>query len=292
MANIVEFFKNNLDKFNMPQISWTDVIEILVITFLVYEVLLWFKNSRAFILLKGIFVIGIFVIVAEVFEMNTILWIINRLFTIAATVIVVVFQPELRRALEQLGKRNFLGEFSFFDQNKGEEGRFSDLTLNEIMRACNAMAKVRTGALIVIEQTSSLTEVERTGIMVDGVVTSQLLINIFEHNTPLHDGAVVIRGDRVSYATCYLPLSDNLSLSKELGTRHRAGVGISEVGDSLTIIVSEETGRISIAYQGELNRNVDQDTFKHYLEMVQGKPGVEKKRFKFMSKNKKTGGKE
>lgn len=292
MANIVEFFKNNLDKFNMPQISWTDVIEILVITFLVYEVLLWFKNSRAFILLKGIFVIGIFVIVAEVFEMNTILWIINRLFTIAATVIVVVFQPELRRALEQLGKRNFLGEFSFFDQNKGEEGRFSDSTLNEIMRACNAMAKVRTGALIVIEQTSSLTEVERTGIMVDGVVTSQLLINIFEHNTPLHDGAVVIRGDRVSYATCYLPLSDNLSLSKELGTRHRAGVGISEVGDSLTIIVSEETGRISIAYQGELNRNVDQDTFKHYLEMVQGKPGVEKKRFKFMSKNKKTGGKE
>jgi len=292
MANVVELFRNNLDKFNMPQVSWTDVIEILVITFLVYEVLLWFKNSRAFTLLKGILVIVVFVILAEVFEMNTILWIINKLFTIAATVIVVVFQPELRRALEQLGKRNFLGEFSFFDQGKGEEGRFSDNTLNEIIKGCNAMAKVRTGALIVIEQTSSLLEVERTGIQVDGVVTSQLLINIFEHNTPLHDGAVVIRGDRVSYATCYLPLSDNLSLSKELGTRHRAGVGISEVGDSITIIVSEETGRISIAYQGELNRNVDQDTFRHYLEIAQGKPGVDKKRFKFKNKNKKSGGKE
>lgn len=124
------------------------------------------------------------------------------------------------------------------------------------------MGKVRTGALIVIEQNTTLAEYERTGIEVDGIVTSQLLINIFEHNTPLHDGAVIIRGNRVTWATCYLPLSDNMELSKELGTRHRAGVGISECTDSLTIIVSEETGRVSVAYGGKLTRNVDADMLR------------------------------
>jgi diadenylate cyclase len=146
------------------------------------------------------------------------------------------------------------------------------------------MAKVKTGALIVIEQNNSLMDVERTGITVDAVVSSQLLINIFEHNTPLHDGAVIIRGDRVTAATCYLPLSENLTLSKELGTRHRAGVGISESTDSLTVIVSEETGRISIAYEGELTRNVDNDTFRHRLEFIQNKPAGDRKRILFRKK--------
>ena len=281
MSNIIEFLSSNLEKFNMPEINWKDIIEILVIAFLVYEIMLWIKNTKAWSLLKGIVVILVFLLFAEIFEMNTILWIANRLFTIAATVIVVVFQPELRRALEQLGTRAKIGDIMFFDQSHSEEGRFTDRTLEEIIRGCNEIAKVKTGALIVVQQNNSLSEVERTGIKVDALVSSQLLINIFEHNTPLHDGAVVINGDRVTYATCYLPLSDNLTLSKELGTRHRAGVGISEVSDSLTIIVSEETGRISLAYQGQLERNVDQDNFRRMLEVIQNKPGAEKKRVRF-----------
>lgn len=277
MTGIIEFCRENLDKFNMPAIGATDVIEILFITFLVYESLLWIKNTRALPLLKGIIIIFALLLVAEIFEMSTILWLANKLFTIAATVVVVVFQPELRKALEQLGKKN-LFSFVNFEQNKAAEGRFSDKTIDEMIRGCNEMARAKTGALIVVEQNDSLTEIEHTGIAIDAIVTSQLLINIFEHNTPLHDGAVVVRGDRIVSATCYLPLSDNLSLSKELGTRHRAGVGVSEVSDSLTIIVSEETGRISVAFEGELKRNVDNETLREMLIKVQDKPDTAKKR--------------
>lgn len=285
MAEIFEFIRTSFEKFNMPNVSWTDVVEIIVISYLVYEILLWFKKTRAWSLLKGIFVIAAFLLLAELLGMNTILWIAGKLFTILATVIVVVFQPELRKALEQLGKKNFLSAVLPFESNKADNGRFSDKTISEIIRACNDMARVKTGALIVIEQNNPLTDIERTGISIDGMVSSQLLINIFEHNTPLHDGAVVVRGDRVTAATCYLPLSDNLTLSKDLGTRHRAGVGISEVTDSLTIIVSEETGRISLAYEGELIRNVDNETFRKKLEFIQNKPEPEKKRIHFRKKN-------
>ncbi|MCR4729036.1 MAG: diadenylate cyclase CdaA [Lachnospiraceae bacterium] len=285
MAEIFEFIRTSFEKFNMPNVSWTDIVEIIVISYLVYEILLWFKKTRAWSLLKGIFVIAAFLLLAELLGMNTILWIAGKLFTILATVIVVVFQPELRKALEQLGKKNFLSAVLPFESNKEVNGRFSDKTISEIIRACNDMARVKTGALIVVEQNNPLTDIERTGISIDGMVSSQLLINIFEHNTPLHDGAVVVRGDRVTAATCYLPLSDNLTLSKDLGTRHRAGVGISEVTDSLTIIVSEETGRISLAYEGELIRNVDNETFRKKLEFIQNKPVPEKKRIHFRKKN-------
>jgi len=153
--------------------------------------------------------------------------------------------------------------------SKGESGKFSDKTINELVKACYEMGKVKTGALIVIEDEIVLTEYERTGIAVDGILTSQLLINIFEKNTPLHDGAVIVRGDRVVAATCYLPLTDSLSISKDLGTRHRAAVGISEVSDSLTIVVSEETGRVSIALGGELYRNVDAEFLRNKLAYIQ-----------------------
>lgn len=277
MSNLIEFIRSNSEKFSMPSVTWTDFIEILVIAFLVYEIMLWIKNTHAWSLLKGIVVIIVFLLLAELFEMSTILWIANKLFTVAATAVVVIFQPELRRALERLGRKNFFSSVITFDPNYSIGGRFSDRTISEIMRACNEMAKVKTGALIVIEQNTSLAEIERTGIEVDATLSSQLLINIFEHNTPLHDGAVIVRGDRVVAATCYLPLSDNLSLSKELGTRHRAGVGVSEVTDSLTLIVSEETGRISIAYDGELIRNVNDETMRRKLEQLQNKPSAEKK---------------
>ena len=256
----------------MSGIRWTDIVEIIILSFLIYHILVWIKNTKAWSLLKGIMVIAVFILFAAYFEMNTILWIVNNLFSVAVTAVVVILQPELRRAVEELGRKNIISSIIPITVGRGPEGgRFSDKTINEIVKACVEMGRARTGALIVMEKDESLTDYERTGIEIDGVVTSQLLINIFEHNTPLHDGAVIVRGDRVTSATCYLPLSDNMRLSKELGTRHRAGVGISEVTDSLTIIVSEETGKISVAYGGDLERNVDSERLRARLSDLQNK---------------------
>ena len=256
----------------MSGIRWTDIVEIIILSFLIYHILVWIKNTKAWSLLKGFLVIAVFILFAAYFEMNTILWIVNNLFSVAVTAVVVILQPELRRAVEELGRKNIISSIIPITVGRGPEGgRFSDKTINEIVKACVEMGRARTGALIVMEKDESLTDYERTGIEIDGVVTSQLLINIFEHNTPLHDGAVIVRGDRVTSATCYLPLSDNMRLSKELGTRHRAGVGISEVTDSLTIIVSEETGKISVAYGGDLERNVDAERLRARLSDLQNK---------------------
>ena len=256
----------------MSGIRWTDIVEIIILSFLIYHILVWIKNTKAWSLLKGILVIAVFILFAAYFEMNTILWIVNNLFSVAVTAVVVILQPEIRRAVEELGRKNIISSIIPITVGRGPEGgRFSDKTINEIVKACVEMGRARTGALIVMEKDESLTDYERTGIEIDGVVTSQLLINIFEHNTPLHDGAVIVRGDRVTSATCYLPLSDNMRLSKELGTRHRAGVGISEVTDSLTIIVSEETGKISVAYGGDLERNVDAERLRARLSDLQNK---------------------
>lgn len=271
LSSTIESIKTYLSR--MADIRVNDVIEIIIIAFLIYHILIWIKDSRAWTLLKGVLLIAFFVFLAYIFEMNTILWIVQNVLSWAVIAIVVVLQPELRRAIEELGNKNIISSIvPFADLSKGiVDGRFSDKTINEIARACVEMGKVKTGALIVIEQTESLSEYERTGIEVDGVVTSQLLINIFEKNTPLHDGAVIVRGNRVTSATCYLPLSDNMMLSKDLGTRHRAAVGISEATDSMTVIVSEETGRISVAYQGKLTRNLDQEGLKQQLRTVQNK---------------------
>ena len=272
METVQQFF--DLEAFRIPSVRPTDILEILIIAFLVYHVLLWAKNSRLWSMLKGVIVIIAFILFAEFFQMNTILWIVGNFFNVIIIVVVIILQPELRRALEELGRKNFFSNAFFFGDMKFQE-RFSDKTLNEIVRACVEMSKVRTGALIVIQQDFSLAEFERTGIAVDGIVTSQLLINIFEHNTPRHDGAVIIRGDRVVSATCYLPLSDNMGIGKELGTRHRAGIGVSEVTDSLTIIVSEETGKISVAYEGELDKSVDSDRLRDRLKVLQNKHAEE-----------------
>ena len=251
------------------QISFTDIVEIIIISVLIYYMLVWIKDTRAWMLLRGILVILGFVLLAVLFEMNTIVWIADKLFNVAMIAVVVIFQPEMRKALENLGRKNILVNLFNFDFNKVENGKFSDKTITELVKACYEMGKVKTGALIVVEDEIVLTEYERTGIAVDGILTSQLLINIFEKNTPLHDGAVIVRGDRVVSATCYLPLTDSLSLSKDLGTRHRAAVGISEVSDSLTIVVSEETGKVSIALDGELYRNVDAEFLKNKLAYIQ-----------------------
>ena len=189
----------------------------MIISFLVYELLVWIKNTRAWNLLKGLLVILVFVLFAAVLHLTTILWILENTTTIAVTALLVIFQPELRKALEQLGSRNYMSYLFPLIEGKDNQG-FNDKTIND-WYGPPLRWQGKTGALMVIERGSSLKEIERTGIEINGLVTSQLLINIFEHNTPLHDGAVVIRGNRITAATCYLPLTDNMSISKDLGTR-------------------------------------------------------------------------
>lgn len=230
----------------------TNLIEIAIIAYIVYIVLLWIKNTRAWQLLKGLVLIFVFTLAAAVFRFDAILWILSKIATIAVTALVIIFQPELRRALEQLGSRNFL--LNALPFNTKEQQGISSENIEELVRAAFDLSASKTGALMVVERNESLQEFIKTGITVDALISSQLLINIFEHNTPLHDGAVILVEDRIVAATCYLPLSDNTSISKALGTRHRAAIGISEISDSLTIVVSEETGGVSLAYQGRIVR--------------------------------------
>lgn len=273
--NIVEYLNNSMVYITTMDIY--DYFEIFIIAFLMYYILVWVKATRAWLLLRGMIVICVFLLLAFIMDMSTIMWLARNVLSFAVVALIVVLQPELRHALENLGRRNFLPAVIFSDSNSREQEIFSEKTINEITKACMEMGKMKTGALIVIEQKESLKDFERTGIEVDAIVSSQLLINIFEHNTPLHDGAVIIRGNRVTSATCYLPLSDNLDLSKELGTRHRAGVGISEVTDSLTVIVSEETGKVSVAYTGELERSLNSDELKERLQVILNNKSLEEK---------------
>lgn len=271
MHRISMAISNYFSQLHMPSVRWSDVIEMIIIAYLFYHILLWIKDTRAWSLLRGILVIVVFVILAALFNMTTILWLVQNITGIAITAIVIILQPELRNAVEQLGQKDFLGSLFKIDlTGKKPEGRFSDKTLSEVVRATVDMARVKTGALIAIEQNVTLGEYERTGINIDAAVSSQLLKNIFEKNTPLHDGAVIIRNDRITSATCYFPLSRN-KMDKDLGTRHRAGVGLSEVTDAMVIIVSEETGRISLAYRGTLMRDISAETMKVQLQSIQDK---------------------
>ena len=271
LGRLSEFYDQAAALLGMPDISmsWVDIVEILFISFLFYHILLWIKSTRAWNLFKGIMIILLFVLIAAVFQMNTILWLAENTLNVGLIALVIIFQPELRKALENLGGKNIFG--SLFNIGRTEENKFSDRTIDELIKACYAMGKVKTGALIVIEDEILLNEYVRTGIDVDAILSSQLLINIFEKNTPLHDGAVIVRGNRVVSATCYLPLSDSLSLSKDLGTRHRAAVGISEVSDSMTIVVSEETGKVSVAMRGQIYHGIDADFLRNKLKYLQNR---------------------
>ncbi|HJC38278.1 MAG TPA: diadenylate cyclase CdaA [Candidatus Mediterraneibacter faecigallinarum] len=265
---ITTFFNNYTDGAYIPSIRGTDVLEILIMTVILYEIMLWIKNTKAWMLLRGIITLGVFILLAFLLQMHTILFLARESINVLAIAAVVVFQPELRRALEKLGERNLLSNINPFDRNKTNQ-RFSDDTVESIVKACYDMGSVCTGALIVVEQEIQLTEYEMTGIELDCKVSAQVLINIFEHNTPLHDGAVIIRGDRITSATCYLPLSDNMSISKDLGTRHRAALGMSEVCDALVIAVSEETGLVSVASGGSLSRGVTEEELRKRLSQIQ-----------------------
>lgn len=276
MDMIKRFISQYLVGLSLPQMTVIDIAEMIIIAFAIYQVIMWVKNTRAWMLVKGIIFLLVFSIIAMILQMDVILWIFKNAISVGIIALIIVFQPELRSALEQLGRKNV---FSSLFSSDDEDQNLSDKSIGEIVRASITMSREKTGALIVIEDAINLKENEKNGIYINADISSQLLINIFEHNTPLHDGAVIIREDRILAATCYLPLSDNLELSKELGTRHRAAVGISEISDSLTIVVSEETGAISIARFGYLTRNITSDRLEQELLEFAGKNDNPKRSF-------------
>ena len=281
MDNILNLLDKLIRWLSLPQMHPMDFVEIILIAVVFYYVIKWIKTTRAWVIVKGLIVLLLVWILATVLKFDVILWLFTNTIGVGITAVLILFQPELRRVLETLGQRKILSLDLFMEGKDKKNERFTQDTLNELVRGTFELAKTKTGALIVLEQDVSLAEYAQTGISIDGIITSQLLINIFEHNTPLHDGAVIVRGDRVVSATCYLPLSGNMRLSKDLGTRHRAGVGISEVTDSFTIIVSEETGKVSIAKGGNLIFNVDGDFLRAKLmELQKGKePEAKTRRF-------------
>lgn len=249
--------------FVRPSIGFTDILDILIVAYIIYKIIFWIKETRAWVLFKGILVILALAAIATVLQLNTILWILSNTISVGIIAVIVVFQPELRKALEQLGKGKF---FSYFMRNEEEDShKASTRTVDEIIKAADKMGAAKTGALILVEQEVPLGDLERTGIPIDGAISSQLLINIFEHNTPLHDGAVIIRRNRVAAATCFLPLTDSNEVSMELGTRHRAAIGASEVSDAYVIVVSEETGSISVARGGVLYRDLTSEQLRTML---------------------------
>ena len=254
-------------------IKVTDIIDVFIVTFVIYKALKFIRDTRTVHLLKGVIVLVVSMQVSQFLKLHTVHYLLSNALQLGLIAIIIVFQPELRRALEQLG-RTTMGQWFSFEERTDDDIE-KEKIIKEVKESCTNMSKSRIGALIVMEQDNNLDEYISTGIEIDATISNQLLINIFEHNTPLHDGAVIVRGNRVVSATCYLPLSDNLSLSKDLGTRHRAGVGISEVSDSLTIIVSEETGKISVAYEGELERNLDAEGLKNRMQQILSPGAVE-----------------
>ncbi|MBE5938520.1 MAG: TIGR00159 family protein [Lachnospiraceae bacterium] len=276
MDAILNFIDKYLSGFTIPSLTIIDIVEMVIIAFAVYEIIIWVKSTRAWILVKGLFFLLVFSAIAVVLKMDVILWIFRNVISVGIIAIVIVFQPELRSALEQIGRRNVFANVFSTDDEKGDS-LLSNAAINSIIKAVYEMGRNKTGALIVIENKETLADFERSGIMINGDITSQLLINIFEHNTPLHDGAVIVRDNKITAATCYLPLSDNMELSKELGTRHRAAIGVSEETDSYTIVVSEETGVVSLAVRGRLIRDINAEVLRQRLEHMSGINGNNKK---------------
>lgn len=272
------FFSEIKSKLSLlPEFTLGNLLEVAIISFLVYRILLFLKNSHAFTVLKGVFVVLVFTAFAYFCHLHNILWIIEKISATAVIALVVIFQPELRKAMENLGKQKFVSRFVNISENDRDR-QFSEKTLNELAKGVFDMAKVKTGALIVLKQQEDLDSYIESGIRIDGIVTSALLVNTFEKNTPLHDGAAIIIGNRMAAATCYLPLSQNEEISKDLGTRHRAAIGMSEATDALIIVVSEETGHVSIAKEGELTRISGIEDFKASLKSLVVTDGKEKKK--------------
>lgn len=254
----------------------TDLIDILLIAIIVYQLLKILKETRAMQLVKGIFFLFLILQLSSWAHLTTLNYLMRNAMQVGMFAIVVIFQPELRSLLEKMGRSNVA---RFIDVAKGSFVS-NDYAISEIVTASENLSSTRTGALIVIERDTKLGDVIRTGTPLDAEVSSSLLENIFFPNTPLHDGAVIIRGDRIHTAGCFLPLTSNSNLSRDLGTRHRAALGISEASDAVVVIVSEETGKISIAINGSLTRNLTSQTLKTALSKALTKE-TEKEKLKF-----------
>lgn len=262
---MLENFNNAvLKQLSMLRIS--DVVDILIVTFIIYKCLKFIRDTRTVQLLKGIVVLIVTMQASYFLNLHTVYYILSNAMQLGFIAILIVFQPELRRALEQLG-RTSMGEWFNFDDPKKDAAKTNEV-ISEIVKSCTSMSKSKIGALIVIERDTKIGDIIGTGINLHADVTSELLINIFIPKTPLHDGALVIRNNIIEAASCFLPLSQNPNLSKELGTRHRAGLGMSEESDAVVVIVSEETGRISLALQGELFVNLTADALSAKLKKL------------------------
>jgi diadenylate cyclase len=244
-------------------ISLTDIIDILIVSYVIYKLIMLVRGTRAAQLLKGIVVVVVTWALSIWFNLNTLQWMMNQMFTFGVLAVIIIFQPELRRALEQLGRGKL------FRTPVSEETEWNHL-INEIIKAVNYLARNRIGALIVFERNTGLNDYMESGVMLHSRISSELLINLFTPNAPLHDGAVIVRQDTIIAAGCYLPLSENPFISKDLGTRHRAAIGISEVSDAISIIVSEETGKVSLAMNGQVVRGITEESLisKLYEELT------------------------
>jgi diadenylate cyclase len=231
-----------------------DIIDILIVSYIIYHLLKLLRGTRAVQLLKGLTVLIIIWLISNVFHLRTLEWLIQNLFSVGVIAVIIIFQPELRRALEQLGRGGFFG------RSVQVEDQIVTGVVSDISKAVSTLAKQQTGALIVIERQTGLSDYIESGTLLEAKLSPELIRNIFIPTGPLHDGAVIIRRDQLMAAGCYLPLSESPYINKELGTRHRAGIGISEISDAVTVIVSEETGQISLAVHGKLERNLSEET--------------------------------
>lgn len=274
MSDFIDWIQNGI--LLMPDMTTEFIVrvvlEVAILWLVTYKFLTWVRTTRAWTLLRGITILIVITAIIYVLRLNTILYIIDKSLTVVVISMIVIFQPELRRALEKIGSQDIIKGWvpSFVDMKKSSKWTDNRKTFNEIADASFKMGAKCTGALMVIKRNQSLQEINDTGIKVDGVVTAALLINIFEKNTPLHDGALTIEGDRAAYATCYLPLSQNTSISKDLGTRHRAALGVSEETDTVTVVVSEETGAVTVAYDGKLTKMKSKEELVNYLMSMSG----------------------
>jgi len=238
-----------------------NLLDIIIVAYIFYRLLSWIKGTRAEQLLKGLVILLLFSATVSLLHLSVLKWLLDKLWIVFAITLPIVFQPELRRILEQLGRGRF-----FLSSGSNSGAQLNQTIIGEIVDAAKVLSRNKVGALIIICRENDIEEYLETGVAMDSLVSAGLLINIFVPNTPLHDGAVIIKNGRIQKAACFLPLSNNPLLDPQLGTRHRSGIGISEVSDALAVIVSEETGAISLAKEGKLQRYLDDQSLKEILE--------------------------
>lgn len=261
----------------ISQLQLFDVLDILLIAMALYELFKWTKGTQAYEVLKGIGMLFLCSIISHIAQLNTVSWLLDSFLNLSSIILMVaiLFQPEMRRVLEKLGHSGKkLTSLISSGDNKG------DALVNDLCASIQNMARRSVGMLLVFEQKTLLADIAQTGTELDAIISGALLENIFEPNTPLHDGAVIVRGTRIVSAGCYLPLTEDLNLARELGTRHRAAIGLSQVSDSITIVISEETGTISIARDGSLHRHIDQKALKDNLTALLTSTAQQRKVFK------------